>query len=256
MSRVFTIAKLSVLELFRKKDVYVAIVLALVTAIPLAVVNAFGVQGAVRYIREVMLMLVWGFSVIICVTTSARQIPIEVARKTILPLLAKPVSRGQIVLGKTLGSIVASWGALALFYVFYVVIAGLKSGVWIEPVLIQGFVLHACFAALACSMTVFGSLLLTPSANMTTCFLITAGGILFGDQLPALMSRLPGIFRLPAMVFEYILPRFEIFDLRIRVIHSRPPITAGVFIFIILYAVAYSAVFMGLASYLFKRKHY
>lgn len=256
MSKVFAIAKLSVLELFRKKDIYVAIVLALVVTVPLAVVNAFGVEGAVRYIREVALLLVWGFSAIICITTSARQIPTEAQRRTILPLLAKPISRRQIVLGKTLGSIIASWGALVLFYVCYIVIAGLKSGVWIEPVLIQSIVLHACFAALACSMTVCGSLLLTPSANITTCLLIVVGGVLFGDHLPVLIDKTHGLFRLPLIALEYILPRFELFDLRARVIHSHPPVATGVFIFIILYAVAYSAVFMGLASFLFKRKQY
>ncbi|MDT8390405.1 MAG: ABC transporter permease subunit [Lentisphaeria bacterium] len=256
MGKIFAIAKLSVLELFRKKDVYVAIVLALVAIVPLAVVNAFGIEGAVRYIREVALLLVWGFSVIICVTTSARQIPNETQRKTILPLLAKPVSRAQIALGKTLGSIIASWGALAMFYGCYIVIAGLKSGIWIEPVLLQSVILHACFAALACSMTVCGSLALTPSANITACLLIIAGGLLFGDHLPDLINKAPGLFRPPLIGLEYVLPRFELFDLRARVIHSHAPVPAGVFLFILLYGAAYSAVFMGLAAGLFKRKQY
>lgn len=256
MSRVLAIARLSVLELFRKKDVYVALVLALVVIVPLAVVNAFGVEGAVRYIRQVALLLIWAFSAIICVTAAARQIPGEVQRKTILPLLTKPVSRGEIVLGKTFGSIFASWGALVLFYVCYILIAGLKSGEWVDAALVQGIILHACFAVLVCSMTVFGSTFLTPSANISCCSLITLGGLLFGDHLPDLIDKTHSIARPLLIMLEYVIPRFELFDLHLRITHGWGPVPVGIFIFLIVYALAYSALFILFAALIFKKKHF
>lgn len=256
MNRIFAVAKLSILELFRKKDVYVAVVLSLVVAVPLAAVNAFGVEGAVRYVREVTLLLVWAFSVVVCVTTSARQIPGEIQRRTILPLLTKPVSRGEIIMGKILGSVLASWGAMALFYLGYVILSGLKSGIWIEPVLLQGMLLHACFALLLCSMTVFASLFLTPSATIACSLLVAFGSLLFGDKLPVLVDRTVGIAKYPLIFLEYVLPRFELFDMRLRIIHSWEAISFPVILLLVVYALGYSAVFMFFASLLFNRKNY
>lgn len=254
--RIIAIAKLAVLELFRKRDVYVAIVLALAVAVPLAAVNAFGVEGAVRYVREVTLLLVWAFSIVIAVTTSARQLPGEVQRRTILPLLAKPVSRTEFIIGKTIGSIAASWGALLLFYACYVVITGLKSGYWIDLVLVQAFVLHCCFTMVVCAMVIFGSMFLTPSANIACSILLVAGGLLFNERLPDLAGRTFGPGRVLVIAADYVVPHFELFDLRVRLIHGWGHVHWGIFVLLILYAVVYAAVLEAAAAFLFKRKHY
>lgn len=254
--RIVAIAKLAVLELFRKRDVYVALVLALAVAVPLAAVNAFGVAGAVRYVREVMLLLVWAFSVVICVTTSARQLPGEIQRRTILPLLSKPVTRAEFVVGKTCGAIAASWGALLVFYLAYVLIAGMKSGYWVDTVLVQGFLLHGVFAMVVCSMVMLGSMLLTPSANLACSILLVAGGLLFGDQIPGMVAKSAGPGRHVLVVLENLLPRFELFDLRLRVIHGWGQMSWTAFALVVLYGTAYAAVFMAAATFLFKRKHF
>jgi ABC-type transport system involved in multi-copper enzyme maturation permease subunit len=222
--------------------------------VPLAAVNAFGVEGAVRYIRDVALLLVWGFSVVIAVTTSARQVPGEVQRRTILPLLAKPVSRTEVVVGKTFGSVLATWGALVLFYASYVVIAGLKSGYWVDVLLLQGFVLHCCFAMVVCAATVFASMFLTPSANMACSILLSAGVLLFGDRLPSLANRLHGPGRSILVVVDNLMPHLELFDLRTRMIHGWGAIAWWAFFALIGYAAAYTCLFVWLAALLFRRK--
>ena len=52
------------------------------------------------------------------VGTTARQIPAERENRTIFPLLAKPVTRAQVVAGKFLGCWLACGMALVVFYLF------------------------------------------------------------------------------------------------------------------------------------------
>ena len=65
-----------------------------------------------RYLKDVCLLLIWISSLVIAITTTARQIPAERESRTIFPLLAKPVRRGELIVGKFLGC----WLACGRFF--------------------------------------------------------------------------------------------------------------------------------------------
>ncbi len=250
----YTLAGASMLELYRRKDVYTAIILALVITVPLAGVHIFGFKGIVRYLREIMLLLIWLFSIVIGLTTAARQIPGEIERRTIYPLLARPVRRGEFVVGKFLGAWSATASAILLFYVCYILLVGFKEGEWVTPVLVQAVVFHLIFAALMVALTIFGSTFLTPSANVTISALLTASMLLFGIRIPdaAVQLAFPGNMILWSA--HMVLPHFEFFDLRLRVIHSWGPVAAPAFLGVVAYGIAYSAVLLSAAVWVFSRK--
>jgi ABC-type transport system involved in multi-copper enzyme maturation permease subunit len=248
------IAACSVLELYRRRDVYVAAILGAVIIVPLSGVQLFGVEGAVRYMSEITLLLIWVFSIAIALTTAARQIPGEIQRRTILPLLARPVTRGQVVVGKCLGAFLASAGAVILFYVCYALLAGLKSGGLVTGTLVQAVVLHCCFAAVTVSMCLLGSLLLTPSANLTCSALLTAGMLLFGSRLSEMGTAMPAPAKWVVLGLHFILPHFEFFDLRMRLVHGWEGISAVTFTGIVAYGIGYAAVFLAIAAFVFNRK--
>jgi ABC-type transport system involved in multi-copper enzyme maturation permease subunit len=248
------VAALSITELFRRRDVYVALILCVIIAVPLSSVNLFGVEGIVRYLREVTFALIWLFSIIIGVTNAARQLPGEIQRRTVLPLLAKPIRRSEVVLGKFLGAAAAGCAGILLFYAFFVLLAGVKSGYWFSPVLLQALILHFCFIVLVTALCILGSVLLTPSANLTCSFLVIGGMFLFGHRLGAMMADAPGISAALIHTCHLFLPHFEFFDLRLRVIHEWEALPTGVFFAVVSYAVAYAAALLGAAVFFFNRK--
>ena len=63
----------------------------------------------------------------ITVAVVARQVPREVERKTIMPILAKPVSRWQFVFGKFLGAMACLRSALVVFWAASLLISALKG---------------------------------------------------------------------------------------------------------------------------------
>ena len=65
------------------------------------------------YMKELCLLLIWVSSLVIAITTAARQIPVERESRTLFPLLAKPVTRGQVIMGKFLGCWLVSGSSIA-----------------------------------------------------------------------------------------------------------------------------------------------
>lgn len=253
-AQIAALARLSLLDLYRRKDMIVVFILCAVTLVPMAFFAPFGVSGASRQMNELAFLLIWIFSIFISMAVTNRLMPPEFESKTIFPLMAKPVSRATVLFGKYLGAVVASLSALLLFYIAYALLAGSREHFWFPPVLIQAFILHAGFVLLLCALSLLGSLAMTPSANWTVTAIISITMLLFGGRIPAYAATLPAPSRQLLQVIDLIAPHFDFFDMRLRVVHHWPNVSWGLCAFIIFYAVAYSAICLGIASCLFKRK--
>lgn len=248
------LAALAVLELYRRKDLVVVCLLSLFILGPLAFFAPFGVQGASRYMNELAMLLIWFFSTVIALSVSARLFPPEFENRTIFPLLAKPVGRGTLLLGKSLGACAASCSALAIFYLVYALATGLRQGIWFPEVFIQGFVLHVGFVVIVTALGLLGSLVLTPAANFTLCGMLIAGMLFYGQRLPALIATQPAPANAILTVIHWIGPHLEFFDLRHRVIHEWEAVGWGVCLVALAYAIGYAALCLLLAGRIFRRR--
>ncbi len=123
MNNVLAISGIVIKEIYRRKDFYVLFVLTALITLLLGTVNFFNDPKIVRYLKEVCLLLIWISSLVIAIGTAARQIPAERENRTIFPLLAKPVTRGQVILGKFLGCWLACGMTLLVFYLFFGVVS-------------------------------------------------------------------------------------------------------------------------------------
>lgn len=254
LQQVLALSRLSVVELFRRKDMIVVFVLGVVILLPLVFFKPFGVSGADRYMNEMALLLVWLFSLVIGLGVSARLFPPEFESRTIYPLLAKPVGRGTVLLGKYLGAVAASVAAVAVFYLAYAVLTGVRQGVWCSTVLVQAFVLHIGFIVIVTALGVLGSLVLTSSANLTLCALLAAGMLAFGQRLPALAAGQPVPGKWVFQVLHWVAPHVEFFDLRQRLVHQWPPVGWGVCAAVLAYAACYAAACLFFAGRVFRKK--
>lgn len=250
------LARLSVLELFRRKDLIVVFVLSAVILLPLTFLTPFGVAGASRYVNELALLLVWLFSLVIGLGVSSRLFPPEFESRTIYPMLSKPVSRGTILVGKYLGALAASVAALAVFYLAYAVLEGVRQGLWFPVILVQAFVLHVGFMAVVTALGLAGSLLMTPSANLTMCGLTVVGMLFFGQRLPVLAAAQTQPGKAVLVLLHWLGPHVEFFDLRQRVVHEWPAIGWGVCAAALVYAAGYAAVCLAVASVAFRKKRF
>jgi len=254
-NNIMAIAGVVIREMYRRKDFYVLFVLAALITLVMGSVNIFNQTNIVRYLKEICLFLIWASSIVITITMTARQIPAEREQRTLFPLLAKPVTRHQLLLGKFFGCWFASGLALVLFYFFFGLVTGAKEHSW--PVLnyFQAMVLHWFMLGIVCAMTLLGSLVFAaPSSNNTITLVVTVGLLLLGRHLNkvALNLQEPGQTLLYGVYFA--VPHLELFDVRDLIIHNWGTIPWLVWGGAIGYAAVYSSLFLGVACLIFRRK--
>lgn len=246
--------KLSLLDLYRRKDLFVLLMLSLVLVVPLAMIRPFGVDGASRYMNEIAMLLIWIFSIVISLGVSSRLFPPEFESRTLYPLLAKPVGRGVLLFGKYLGALVTSISALAIFYLLYALLAGMRQGVWFPPIMIQAFLLHVGFVVVLTAIGLLGSLLMTSAANMTICGVLVASMLLYGRKLPELIASTDAPLNGVVAVFHAVGPHLEFFDMRQRMVHGWSGVPWTVLGIVMLYALCYAGFCLFLAGAALRRK--
>lgn len=255
MNTVLALSGVVIKELYRRKDFYVLFVLTALITLLMGSVSFFNDSKIARYLKDICLLLIWVSALVIAVVTTARQIPAERENRTIFPLLAKPVTRAHVVLGKFLGCWLACGLALLLFYVFFGAVSGSRENSWPVLLFFQALWLQWCMLAVVVAMVLLGSIVFAaPSSNSTICFIVVIGILLLGGHLNqvALQQREPVRSIIYALYF--IIPHLEWYDIRDFVVYNHPLVNWLDCALATLYAALYSGMLLLAAWLLFRRK--
>jgi ABC-type transport system involved in multi-copper enzyme maturation permease subunit len=255
MNTIFALAGVVLKELCRRKDFYVLFVLTAVITLAAGSARFFGDPNIVRYIKDLCLFMIWVSALIITIATAARQIPEERESRTIFPLLAKPVTRGQVILGKFWGCWLASGIVLVVFYIFFGIISGVREQAWPVAEYLQALLLQWFMLGIVTALVLLGSLVFsTPSANITICFIVIAGILFLGPHLNTIALRQAEPLRSLIYTVYFLIPHLELFDFRERLVGSWGLVSWLDCGLAALYAAAYTAFFLVLAWLGFRRK--
>jgi len=256
MKNIFAVAGVVIKELYRRKDFYVLFILTVLICLVMASVNVFNDKQIVRYLKELCLLLIWISSLVIAITTTARQIPAEREQRTLLPLLAKPLTRTQLIFGKFLGCWLACGLVLICFYTFFGALAGSRDHAWPLLNYFQAALLHWIMLGVVVAMTLLGSLVFAaPSSNSTICFVIVMTMLTVGRYLNAVALAQSEPFRSIIYGFYFAVPHLEIpFEMRNLIVHDWPLIGWTFVGLDALYLLAYAAAFLVAACLVFRRK--
>jgi ABC-type transport system involved in multi-copper enzyme maturation permease subunit len=255
MNKVFAVAGVVIRELYRRKDFYVLFVLTALITLLMGSLNFFNSDRLVRFVKEICLLLIWVSALVIAITTAARQIPAERENRTIFPLLAKPITRAEVMLGKFLGCWLATGMALVVFYLFFGLITVTREHTLPLAHYFQALWLHWQMLGVVVALSLLGSVLFTSPAENVTITLIVSVGILFvGQHLHKVASRLPEPSAAIVAALYYAIPHLEFFDVRRLIIHNWPLIAWSDVGLATVYGLAYSALFLLAAGMVFRRK--
>ena len=224
MNNIFAVAGIVIKELYRRKDFYVLFILTIVICLVMASVNIFNDNQIIRYLKELCLLLIWISSLVIAITTTARQIPAEREQRTLLPLLAKPLSRSQLIFGKFLGCWVACGLVLICFYVFFGALAASREHAWPLLNYFQAAFLHWVMLGVVIALTLLGSLVFAaPSSNSTICFVIVVAILSVGRYLDTVALSLAEPSRSIIDSLYFAMPHLEwAFGMRNLIVHDWP----------------------------------
>ena len=255
MNIIFAIAGVVLREMYRRKDFYVLFVLTVLITGVMASVNVFNDDRIVRYLKALCLTLIWISSLVAAITMTARQIPAEKESRTLFPLLAKPVTRTQLLLGKFLGCWLASGAALICFYLFFGLLSASREHAWPLLNYFQAIVFHWLGLGIVIAMVLAGSLVFAaPSSNATICFVVAAGIHFLARHLNQIAVQMTEPGRSIVYVIYYLVPHLEFFDLRALLVHNWHLVPWTAWMQGALYGAVYIALFLVAGCVLFRRK--
>jgi ABC-type transport system involved in multi-copper enzyme maturation permease subunit len=205
------------------------------------------------FLKDVCLTVINLFSVVLAVLFAARQIPEEVSRRTVYPLLARPISRFDLLFGKFLGAYAMSVLGLVVFTV--VGLGALYAfDIHVGVIFLQFLLLRLFVLGLICALTLFFSLFMTPSATVTMSLLSTVGATTFSNAIVLVDGDSVGIGRWLLRLSYYVFPHFDLFDLSKKVSNSWDPIPGWVVVSLAFYTLLYLAVIFWGGTRRFERQ--
>ncbi len=253
MTRVLIIAKMSLLENSRKQVFHVLclLMLAIIAGSSLLSILTEGVK--LKILKDLCMTCVLFGGAALSIALGSAAIPGDVESRTIHPIIARPVTRAQYVLGKFLGTfITVALGMLAMSVIF----AGL---IYAYQGTCDGFLaICVLFAVLeAAVMTAVATALSTaasPAVTAMVSFLVyVCGTAKIGYFSGLIQGSSDALSRFVFGILYHALPNLECFNLKTALVHQ-DAVPAGYLAQVAGYGICYVAFVILLASLHFSRK--
>jgi Cu-processing system permease protein len=221
----------------------------------------------VKIIKDLGLAASSIFGVFIAVFIGIGLVSKEVEKRSIYGLLAKPIHRYQVVLGKYLGleltlAVNLAVMALALYavlaYVAWMTDPIARSG-WERPALdlalLKSFLLTFVELSIVTAIAVFFSTFSTPMLSAALTF-----GLVIAGRFSTDLRNFDQVVASPAAValargLYWLLPNLAPFDIRAQVVHG-VPVSPGYMAFAAGYGLLYGAALIVAATVIFSRRDF
>jgi ABC-type transport system involved in multi-copper enzyme maturation permease subunit len=220
-----------------------------------------------KIIKDLGLAAISWFGLVIAIFIGIGLVSKEVERRSIYALLAKPISRSQLVIGKYAGLVLTLAVNVAVMTVaLFAVLAYLTwtgdpavQAAWdapgIDPALLKAIGLIFVELMLITAIALFFSTFSTPLLSAALTFGLFLVGHFNADLRNfevAVNSRFAA--RL-ARALYHLLPDLSAFDVKTQVVHGLP-VPAGYLALTVGYGVLYITVLLLLATFIFSRRDF
>jgi ABC-type transport system involved in multi-copper enzyme maturation permease subunit len=241
-------------ESIRDRILYLLLFIALASLIFSRLLALLTVGDRVKIITDVGLASLSLFGALMAILIGTGLVYKEIDKKTIYTLLSKPIHRWQFLLGKFFGLILVLLVMLFLMSLIFLVLVLVHSGRVEWGIFIAlGFIfLEMCLiTAVALLFSCFSTPIL--SSIFSLAFYLI-GHVSWG--LETLIDKIQsGIGKTLAQIFYIVIPDLENFNFKTEIVHHLP-IPPQVFLYSILYGLAYTTFILALAVLVFRRRDF
>jgi ABC-type transport system involved in multi-copper enzyme maturation permease subunit len=235
------------LQALRRNEVYVVVILLalyLLGALLLRIVGIDSAQAA-RFAAGLGLELGSMLGSLLVIVTGARQIPVEIEQRTIYPVLARPVTRAQVLLGKGLPTWLLGLTAVLLFLLVTLAVTPHLPDQQF-PALLTALLCKGLGLALLTAMVFWLALWMPSSLTM-----LTAGAAVFLGSIP--INWLAGLPH-GGVCVAGLLPDFKLLEQFGRFVDGGAPMPPDLLVRLLVYGGLWTAIFCGLATARFRRQ--
>jgi len=250
--RVLAVAANTYRESIRERVLYNLAFFAILMTLSGLLMGKLSIRQDEKVIKDVGLASVELFGTMIAVFVGVALVSKEVERRSLYPLLAKPLDRHEFVLGKFLGLALTLLVNTALM-TLGLLITLLATGHAPDLGLLKA--VYAIYLGLLLAVALallFSTIASTPAfAAVCTVCAVVAGR--FSDVIHNMTEVIPDAPLLLINLVYYALPNFKNFDLKDRVVYG-DPVTALDLLGLTGYALAYVGLTLSLTTLVFQRK--
>jgi ABC-type transport system involved in multi-copper enzyme maturation permease subunit len=235
-------------ETVRERVLYNLVFFALLMTLSGLLLRQLSVKQDEKIIKDVGLAAIDVFGTLIAVFIGVGLVSKEIEKRSLYPLLAKPLDRSEFFLGKYLGL------ALTLLVNAAVMTVGLLATLRLVGYGAEARLLEAIYPLyLGFLVVVALALLLSTQTSPALAAVGTVGVVLAGrysDVIRNMRQVAPGAPPELVSVLYYLLPNFANFDFKDKVAYG-DPVGLGTLAYVTLYAGAYIALLLtvGLISF-------
>ncbi len=254
MNRVFAILENTFKESLRQKIMMLLIIFSILLIVISLFLEPFALGESPKLLRDFGLAVYSMFGVLVVIIIGSALIHKDIEKRTIYTVIAKPVKRSEIILGKFLG----------LFLLIAVLLTAMAIIHQLTILIYEGRLDLKLLIALPFSlieiMVLLGILLLFSSFSSAT--LTSIMGVIFyliGHAAPdlKLFADVTKVSALKYLAYGsyYILPNLENFNYRLELVHKLP-LYADQLIFSVCYGFIYTIFLLYVAIWIFENREF
>jgi ABC-type transport system involved in multi-copper enzyme maturation permease subunit len=240
-------------ETVRERVLYNLVIFALVMILSGLLLGQLSIRQDEKIIKDIGLASIELFGTLIALFVGVGLVSKEIERRSLYPLIAKPVTRGEFLLGKFAGLaftllVNTSVMALGLFLTLWGTGRGVDLSLLkaIYPIFL-GLLLVVALALLFSTVT--------SSALASVCTVCTVVLGRYSDVIKNMRQVVPDAPGWLVSALYYALPNFKNFDLKDRVVHGEP-IDRAILVTVTVYALLYIGMVLLAALGSFRAKEF
>jgi ABC-type transport system involved in multi-copper enzyme maturation permease subunit len=250
--RLLAVAVNTFRETVRERVLYNLIVFAIVMILSSLLLGELSIRQEERIIKDVGLAAMDFFGTLIALFMGVGLVSKEIDRRSLYPLLAKPLSRAEFFLGKFAGlglTLAVNVAVMAVGMALALLLAGQGPG---GLLMVKGvFAIYLGLLLVVALALLFSTLTSSAMATVATVAVVLAGR--YSDVVRNMRQVVPGAPGWLVSAAYYVIPNFRNFDFKGQVAYG-DPVPVGALAWVTLYAAVYITFLLGLGLRAFQRR--
>jgi len=254
MKRVLAVAANTFRETVRERALYNLVFFALLMTVSGLVLQQLSIRQDEKILKDVGLAAMDLFGTAIALLIGTGLVSKEIERRSLYPLLAKPITRAEFFLGKFAGlvfTLLVNLAAMTVGLLLTLLLTGRRA----DPLLFAA--VYPMFLGLVL-VVAFAMLFSTVGSSSTLAAVFTFGMVIasrFADVVRNIRQVAPGVPQWLVDALYALLPNGANFDFKGRVAYG-DSVPLGVLAWVTAYAVSYVAVVLGIGLSAFQSRDF
>lgn len=248
MKPVFTFALMTLRNLLRRRTIWGICIVILIALFGIGQIPSYGVSNEGRFILDFGLFGLEIGALLLAIGLASNIYPRDREKKTVMPIIAVPLSRGQYLMGRFLGAAIVETAAMLVGCIGLMIILVMNGhNVPADMLPATGLLLVEGWFLLA--VVFFFSFWTSPPLNAPLTVLLFIVSQFSVSGFIKLFPQAPGLMR----TLRLILPHMDVFHIKDPIAHGMD-IPGLYFLLATLYGLAYMAFMLSLALAVFRNR--